>query len=98
MKLEHSTSNIQHPTPNGVAKPVFIGCWMLNVGRWMFPCFVSLFLCCSAVAAVDISKLPPAASKQIDFSTDIAPIFENSCLRCHGHEKPKGDFRLTSRE
>src|SRR5262245_20655877 len=49
-------------------------------------------------ADVDISKLPPPASKQIDFSHDIKPIFEVSCLRCHGPEKPKSGFRLDNRE
>ena len=32
------------------------------------------------------------------FDRDIKPIFEQSCLRCHGDLKPKGGFRLTDRE
>src|SRR6185369_981644 len=35
---------------------------------------------------------PPAA--KVDFSRDIQPIFKTSCLKCHGAEKPKGQFRL----
>ncbi|MDB6110496.1 MAG: Planctomycete cytochrome [Pedosphaera sp.] len=54
---------------------------------------VSLF-----AAEVDSSKLPPAAQVKIDFTRDIKPILENSCLRCHGPEKPKSRFRLDSRE
>src|SRR4051812_27115290 len=45
---------------------------------------------------VDISKLPPAAAKQgVTFDTDVKPIFEKSCAKCHGAdvEKPKGKFR-----
>jgi hypothetical protein len=33
----------------------------------------------------------------VNFSTDIKPIFEQSCLRCHGPERPKGGFRLDNR-
>ncbi|MEO6035712.1 MAG: c-type cytochrome domain-containing protein, partial [Verrucomicrobiota bacterium] len=52
----------------------------------------------SLFAAVDVSELPPPAQTKIDFAQDIRPIFESSCLRCHGPEKPKSHFRLTSRE
>ncbi len=50
-----------------------------------------------AAADVDVSNLPPAAVKQIDFARDIRPILEANCLRCHGPEKPKSDFRLDTR-
>jgi hypothetical protein len=43
------------------------------------------------------NALPPASTNHIDFTRDIKPIF-GSCLRCHGPEKPKSGFRLTSRE
>jgi len=49
-------------------------------------------------AEVNIAKLPPAAPVQIDFARDIKPILENNCLRCHGPEKPKSQFRLDSRK
>jgi hypothetical protein len=47
---------------------------------------------------VDLSKLPRAASEKIDFSRQIRPILEKNCYKCHGDEKPKSHFRLTSRE
>src|SRR5215471_12772919 len=48
---------------------------------------------------VDTSKLPPASSrKDVTFAQDIKPIFEHSCVRCHGAEKPKGKLRLDSLE
>src|SRR5437867_772822 len=50
------------------------------------------------VAAVNTSKLPPPANVKVDFARDIQPIFERSCLRCHGPEKPKSGFRLDNRD
>lgn len=41
---------------------------------------------------------PSASGGTIDFARDIQPILENSCLRCHGPERPKSRFRLDSRE
>jgi len=51
-----------------------------------------------AADPVDSSKLPAAASTPIDFARDIKPIFDTSCLRCHGPEKPKSKFRLDNRD
>ncbi len=48
---------------------------------------------------MDPGKLPPASTRQgLTFETDIKPIFENSCVKCHGAEKPKAKLRLDSRE
>lgn len=49
-------------------------------------------------AEVDLSKLPAPATNVMDFARDIKPMFERSCLRCHGPEKPKSKFRLDERE
>lgn len=35
---------------------------------------------------------------EIDFAKDIQPIFEISCIRCHGAKKPKSGYRLDNRE
>jgi Planctomycete cytochrome C len=44
---------------------------------------------------VDITKLPPPSDKQgLTFEKDIKPLFEKSCVECHGAEKPKGKLRL----
>src|SRR5258706_6747203 len=48
---------------------------------------------------VDVSKPPPAASKKgVTYAADIKPLFDASCTRCHGAERPKADLRLDSRE
>ena len=51
------------------------------------------------LSKVDVSKLPPAASKKgVTYAADIKPLFDASCTRCHGAERPKADLRLDSRE
>ncbi len=41
--------------------------------------------------------LPAAAQRPVDFARDIQPIFEASCVQCHGHGKAKGAFSLETR-
>jgi mono/diheme cytochrome c family protein len=44
-------------------------------------------------------KLPPASDrKDVTYEKDIKPIFEESCVKCHKGEKPKGKLNLTSLE
>jgi hypothetical protein len=48
-------------------------------------------------SAVDIDpgKLPPPSDKKdLTFEKDIKPLFEKSCVECHGEVKPKGKLRL----
>ena len=46
-------------------------------------------------AGVDVSKLPPPSDKKgVTYETDIKPIFDKSCIKCHGPEKQKGKLRL----
>jgi hypothetical protein len=56
-------------------------------------------LATSSFAAPDLSKLPPPAKKEnLTYAKDIKTIFEASCLRCHGDQKPKAELRLNSLE
>src|SRR5206468_12946574 len=51
------------------------------------------------ISKVDTSKLPPAASATgVTYAKDIKPIFEKSCMKCHGAEKQKAKLRLDSLE
>lgn len=51
------------------------------------------------LAKIDVSKLPaPSDKKGLTFAKDIRPMFEASCLRCHGEEQQKGGLRLDSLE
>jgi len=52
-----------------------------------------------AAADVDVSKLPPASTKKdLTFASDIKPLFEKSCFKCHGEQKQKGKLRVDSLE
>ena len=42
----------------------------------------------------DLSKLPPASGKAIDFERDVRPIFVAACVSCHGAAKQRAGLRL----
>jgi len=44
------------------------------------------------------AQLPPPASHSVNFSKEIKPILEASCMKCHGRGKDKGGLRIDSRE
>jgi len=51
------------------------------------------------ISKLDVSKLPPAADKKgLTYAKDLRPLFEASCFRCHGQERPKGGLQLDSLE
>ena len=60
---------------------------------------ISLVSIQGAEKKVDVSKLPPASdAKNVTYAGQIKPIFEKSCIKCHGPEKQKGKLRLDSLE
>jgi mono/diheme cytochrome c family protein len=73
---------------NATTRPVRALAWLAG----------GVFSLAVALAAVDPGKLPPAAARAVDFRRDIRPIFEASCLKCHGPEKQKGGFRLDKKD
>jgi mono/diheme cytochrome c family protein len=68
----------------------------------MKPVLPSLVLLCLAgslgAVEADISKLPPAPDRPVDYARDIQPLFEKHCLKCHGPEKQKGGYRVDLRD
>ena len=57
----------------------------------------------AVVAAIQASaqdaKLPPASDKKnVTYATDIKPIFDASCVKCHDTNKPKAGLRMNSLE
>ena len=61
--------------------------------------FATTIALATAVTAED-AKLPPAATKTgVTYATDIKPIFDTSCVKCHdGTKKPKGGIALDTLE
>src|SRR5262249_44907448 len=48
---------------------------------------------------VDATKLPPPADKKdVTYEKEIKAIFDHSCAKCHGPEKPKAKLRLDNLE
>jgi mono/diheme cytochrome c family protein len=55
-----------------------------------------LFFTTTMVAAFGLASAHAAAT--VDFTKEIQPIFQKSCLQCHGPEKQKGGLRLDSKD
>ena len=51
-----------------------------------------------ALTPEQVKTLPPPPSQAIDFKSDIKPVFEASCIRCHGRGRSRGGFEINSRE
>lgn len=46
-------------------------------------------------AAANLAKLPPPSSRtNVTYASDIKPIFDQSCVKCHGEHRPKARLRL----
>lgn len=62
-------------------------------------CLSTLFFSFSVFAAeAPAPPLPPPANVKIDFTRDIKPILDDSCIRCHGTEKPRSHYSLDGRD
>ena len=51
-----------------------------------------------ALTPEQIKALPPPAARAVDFSSSVKPIFEASCIRCHGRGRRRGGFQIDSRD
>ncbi|MBI2825508.1 MAG: PSD1 domain-containing protein [Planctomycetia bacterium] len=47
---------------------------------------------------VGVSRLPPAATRAIDYVKDVQPIFAQSCYRCHGPKTQEAGLRLDAKK
>jgi mono/diheme cytochrome c family protein len=52
----------------------------------------------ASLTKAQLAELPPPAGHKIDFSKEIRPILETSCIKCHGRGKDKGGLKLETRE
>lgn len=71
------------------------------MARWRT--FWTAVLTCTVVwraqsASIDVAKLPPPATRQVDYAKDIQPIFARHCYECHDHRKQRSGLRLDDKE
>jgi mono/diheme cytochrome c family protein len=52
----------------------------------------------AALPPEKLAQLPKASTAPVDFVRDIQPIFEASCVQCHGRGKSKGSLSLETRQ
>ena len=51
----------------------------------------------AVLLAAGMQTLQQAAVAAVDFARDVAPIFENSCVQCHGPKRTENSLRLDDR-
>jgi hypothetical protein len=97
--LPFRRSRVHHATAVFLLKPQHTYSEKRQTQPFVFACVLLLLSATAASAAqsIDESQLPPAATNKVDFARDIKPIFDASCIRCHGPVKPKSGFRLDNR-
>jgi cytochrome c5 len=77
---------------------------MKIVNKLAVATFATAFGFCIAASADDVkavasASLPPVSTKSgVTFASDIKPIFDVSCVKCHSGEKPKAHLKLDSLE
>jgi len=52
----------------------------------------------AALTPGQVQALPPPADHRVDFATEVKPIFEATCIRCHGRGRDRGGLRIDSRD
>jgi mono/diheme cytochrome c family protein len=71
----------------------------MNSKHLLALCGITTLASVALAGPVDTSKLPPAATKPgVTYAGDVKAIFDKSCIKCHGAEKPKAKLRLDSLE
>jgi hypothetical protein len=62
--------------------------------------FAATFGLAAVVSSADAAgTLPPASTKQgVTYATDIKPLLDASCAKCHSGDKPKARLKLDSLE
>src|SRR5271156_2819628 len=72
------------------------------MNRPLTSCMAALLLVApvsrAALTPEQIKALPPPVSSPVDFKSQIKPIFEASCIRCHGRGRNRGGFQIDSRQ
>jgi mono/diheme cytochrome c family protein len=68
---------------------VGLGALLVGVSGWLL----------AAANLGDVSKLPaPSAQAGLTYAKEIKPLFEKACVKCHSGDRPKGKYRIDTRE
>jgi len=62
---------------------------------------LTLAVCFTAATSAlsEPAKMPPASDKKdVTYATDMKPIFDASCVKCHSGDKPKARLRMDTLE
>jgi hypothetical protein len=51
----------------------------------------------AADPAAELPKVPPAATRKVDFARDILPLLADRCNHCHGPDEQQGYLRLDAK-
>ena len=66
----------------------------MNHPQIAFTALATALLFTAAAPAQD-AKLPPASTKTgVTYATDIKPIFDVSCVKCHSGDRPKAHLHM----
>jgi len=57
---------------------------------------LGLYFTARAQDAAAGSLPAPSTKTGVTYATDIKPIFDHSCVKCHSGEKPKGHLKMDS--
>jgi uncharacterized membrane protein len=87
-KVSDAVTNTASASPTTPAAPVLVA----------VPSAAPAHPAAADVPPPSVAAAPGFSGGQIDFSRDIAPIFEARCVKCHSETKKKGGYRLDTRE
>ncbi len=66
----------------------------MNPTKLMLAAIAAAFTVTAAATAAE-ATLPPASPQAgVTYDTDIKPIFQASCVKCHSGERPKARLRM----
>lgn len=69
-------------------------CWTRNLPVMAWAAIVLV----PVQAAIDLAKLPPAATGQVEFARQVEPLLAERCYSCHGDRKQESGLRLDRRD
>src|SRR5689334_19529672 len=73
---------------------------MFSISSKIFKLFVLVVFVSTFALSFDAAqiKLPPAASKKVDYRKDIQPLLAQKCYSCHGADVQQAGLRLDLRQ